>query len=101
MRCVPILILLLYLECVIAAPSWNAQENEALARVRTLIGAGKNEEALALVEKVLQAEPKNAAALTMRGAARDGLRQFDAALADFNKAIALAPDEAFAYDLRG
>jgi tetratricopeptide (TPR) repeat protein len=71
-----------------------------------LTESGKYQDAISFYNKAIDADPKYAAAYSVRGWAyyrlRDyqsalGMRQYDKALVDANQAIALAPDYARAY----
>jgi len=57
--------------------------------------------AVTLMDKVIEIDPRNAAAYSNRAIALKGLRQFEAALASYNRAIALKSDYAEAYSNRG
>ena len=66
---------------------------------RLMIYGGLPDRALELVEPGLTADPKNPQLLTARGAARAQLGQADAALADAQSAVQLAPGDQYAVAL--
>lgn len=56
--------------------------------------------AIALLDRLLAADPKNAKALVLRGDAKDDLGDPASALADYNAALVINPDYAYAYATR-
>jgi tetratricopeptide (TPR) repeat protein len=66
---------------------------------RLMIYGGLPDRAMELVEPGLTADPKNPQLLTARGAARAQLGQADAALADAQSAVQLAPGDQYAVAL--
>jgi lipoprotein NlpI len=73
-----------------------------LAR-RTLaaLRAGDADKALALAEKAVAADPKNAEGVFVRGVARAALHKSADAIADYDKALELDPKKVEVYDRRG
>jgi lipoprotein NlpI len=61
----------------------------------------KADEALALADRAVAADPKSAPAYYVRGLAHEALDRHDRAVADFGKTIALDPKAADAYQRRG
>src|SRR5262249_43195509 len=74
---------------------------ELLRKAGTALRAGKTDEALALADKAVEADPKSARAYAFRGSLYEALRRFPAALADLDRAVELDPKMAAAYDQRG
>lgn len=68
---------------------------------RTLLQAGRIEEALAALDRAVQLDPRSRIAYYNRGLARLRSGMADAALTDFDRAIALGPDFMEAYSDRG
>ncbi len=64
---------------------------EELRSAMDLQEAGRPDEALAICETVLSLDPNSARALFIRGLSRADMRNFEAALADLETAIALDP----------
>jgi lipoprotein NlpI len=62
---------------------------------------GASDEALALLDKALGQDPKNAAAYRLRGSLHESAGKYAAALADLDRALTLAPSDAEAYQQRG
>jgi lipoprotein NlpI len=75
--------------------------DDLLRAATAALNRGKADEALALADKAVAQEPKNAQAHLFRGLAHEALRQHAEAVADFDRAIALDPKAADAYDHRG
>ena len=80
----------------------GAETVDDLLRAATAaLNRGQGDEALALADKAVALEPKNAEPHLFRGLAHEALRQHAEAIADFDKALALDPKLAEAYDHRG
>lgn len=62
---------------------------------------GEHEDCVALASRAIQANPRNAEALSNRGAALRALCRFDEALADYDRALAVAPGSAAILNNRG
>src|SRR5262249_33506972 len=88
------LLVLLSMLCLTTADDLFQDIANALKR-------GRNEEALALAEKAIKADPKNPQAYLARGLVHAALQKHTEAVADFDKAIELDPKMAEAYDQRG
>jgi lipoprotein NlpI len=80
----------------------GAETVDDLLRAATAaLNGGKADEALALAEKAVALEPKNAQTHLFRGLAHEALQKHAEAVADFDRAVALDPKAAAAYDHRG
>jgi len=66
--------------------------NTQITNATSLLQKGKIDEAVKILDKVIQINPKNVAALNLRGWAKLFAKDFNGALADFNKVITLAPN---------
>ncbi|HUJ00663.1 MAG TPA: tetratricopeptide repeat protein [Usitatibacter sp.] len=62
---------------------------------------GEHEDCVRLASRAIQANPRNAEALSNRGAALRALCRFDEALADYDRALALEPRSAAILNNRG
>jgi hypothetical protein len=71
------------------APSATAQGQDARRRASALLAAGEYEQALAVVEEGLAADPEDAALLTVRAKAYMDLRDFEQALVAYEKVVAV------------
>jgi len=77
-----------------------AQTTPTVDQARALFARHDYKGALAILNRVLQIDPKNSRALVMRGDAKDLLGQSQDALTDYNAAIQINPDYAYAYATR-
>src|SRR5262249_521759 len=75
--------------------------DELLAKTAAALKKQQADEALALANKAIAADSKNAQAYYYRGLATDRQRKFKESLDDFSKAIELNPKAADALDHRG
>lgn len=83
-------------------PTWAEETADDLIRqAREALKNRKADEALALADRAVAADPKSAPAYYVRGLAHEALDKHDGAVADFGKAIALDPKAADAYQHRG
>jgi hypothetical protein len=70
-----------------------APQAPSLSAAQALIAAGDNAGARAMLEKMTGSEPKNFRAWSMLGAACRRLNDNDCAIASFNKALGVRPDD--------
>src|SRR5205809_142646 len=82
-----------------AAPEKSA--DELLTQAGVSFAKGNREDAIELVTKAIEAEPKNAKAYYVRGRFFAEIRQPQKAVKDLNQALALDPAAALAYYQRG
>jgi lipoprotein NlpI len=75
--------------------------DELLGRAAAAWEKKQSEEALKLVTKAVELDPKNAGAFLLRGQIFAGLNKHAEAVADFDQTIKLDPKRAEAYDWRG
>src|SRR5438477_9961721 len=68
--------------------------NTLLADARRAFQSGRTSEGLKLAGRAIEAEPKNAAARSLRGSFHEALGRHAEAIADFDRAIELDPDQA-------
>jgi tetratricopeptide (TPR) repeat protein len=73
-------------------------DEDPFERVRVLVGLGRLEEALPLLDQILERDPKHLGALLMQGGLRVEERDFPGALALFEKASAVWPRSAEAHN---
>jgi tetratricopeptide (TPR) repeat protein len=73
-------------------------DDDPFARVRVLVGMGRLDEALPLLEQILERDPHHLGALLMRGGLRSEERDFPGALALFETASAVWPRSAEAHN---
>jgi lipoprotein NlpI len=92
--------LALFVTCLPNAAAADTAE-ELVKKARESLSKGKTDEALELVGKAIELEPKNARLYFARGTLHESLRKHKEAIADFDKIIALDPKAADAYDRRG
>lgn len=81
--------------CAVAATSVPTYD-----QAQALMNKNDFKGAIALLDRLLQADPKNVKALVLRGDAKDDAGDPTSALADYTAAIALNPDFAYAYATR-
>ena len=74
--------------------------SDALGQAQALFRLGKYREAIAKLDALLQAEPRNARALVLRGDTKAELDDNNGALKDYNAAIGIAPEYQYAYVTR-
>lgn len=89
---------------LVAGLAWAAEDrsaDELLAQARQAFAADRGDEALVLVGRALEREPKNVRAYFLRGMVQESLQHHVEAVADFDQAIELDPRQAAAYDHRG
>ena len=84
--------------CVFAA---EPNANELLAKAQAAFDRGNRDEAFALADKAVQADPKHSRALFLRGQLYGLVREHEKAIADFDRVIELDPRTASAYQARG
>lgn len=70
-------------------------------RARYLLGMGKMEEAKKVMDEFIAENPDNASGYYTRGVARDNSNDYDGAIEDYTKALALNPKMSSVYLLRG
>ncbi len=94
--------------CACGAPSLLPSSRAAepppvdlLAQARAALDRGQTAEAIALADRAIELNPKNAQAYYVRGRVRESLRAHPQAVADFGKVIELNPAAASAYHWRG
>ena len=75
-------------------------ESDGYARAQTLFHDRKFKEAIALLDPYLAAHPRDARALVLRGDCKADLSDNEAALKDYNAAIAIEPEYEYAYVTR-
>ena len=71
-----------------------------LAQAQALFRLGKYHETIEKLDALLQADPRNARALVLRGDAKADLEDNEGALKDYNAAIGIAPEYQYAYVTR-
>src|SRR5947209_1031992 len=79
------------------AAAAEAGSKDVLTKAHALIHKHDDKGAIALLDALLQKDPKNAEALVTRGDAKDNLGQHLEALVDYSAAIEINPDYAYAY----
>jgi lipoprotein NlpI len=96
-------LLLIAVATLLPLPSFAAEKTaeELLKEAQAAYGRGKPADALALISKAVAAEPKNLRARYLRGRLHDEVRDFKAALADYDEALKLDPKFAQAWLDRG
>lgn len=75
--------------------------DETLANAAGLFRQGQTAEALALMDKHITEQPRDAKAFGLRGRMRSALRQFDGAIADFSKVLEFDANDVATRDERG
>jgi lipoprotein NlpI len=88
----------------VLAPLEAAGQADAPSRqddVRRALLEGEHERALALASEAVAAHPQDAAARMARAAVYDTLRRHSEAIADYDAALRVRPDDAHAHHLRG
>lgn len=75
--------------------------DEALTQAQQAFLQSKPQEALALANRALEADPKNPQCYFVRGRIYDGDHEYEKALSDFNEGLKLAPGAREAYQHRG
>jgi lipoprotein NlpI len=85
------------------APGRAADEtgDDLLKKARTALEKGQMEEALALANKAVAADPENARTYLLRGLVHEAAERHAEAIADFSKTLALDPQAVAAYHHRG
>jgi lipoprotein NlpI len=93
----------LALAVAVLAPSGVRADpvDDLLAQARELAGKGKQDEAVAVATKAIEADPKNIKGYFFRAALYTVMRKPREAIADYTRIIELQPKLAEAYDLRG
>src|SRR5262249_2587782 len=71
---------------------------ELFDKARAALTRGQNDEALALANKAVAAAPKDYRPFLFRGSLYETMRKHNDAVADYDKAIAIEPDAAEAYN---
>jgi lipoprotein NlpI len=85
-----------------AAPAFAAESAENLiARARQAYDRGEKDEALALADKAVAAEPKDVRVYLFRASLHEAGRDFAKAAADYGRVIELDPKASNAYQRRG
>ena len=75
--------------------------DDLIRQARDALKSRKADEALALADRAVAADPRNAQAYFVRGVANEALEKHERAVADFSKTIALDPKLTDAYQRRG
>jgi tetratricopeptide (TPR) repeat protein len=73
---------------------------DALGQAQALFRLGKYREAISKLDALLQADPRDARALVLRGDAKAEMDDNSGALKDYNAAIGIAPEYQYAYVTR-
>ena len=77
-----------------------ADEDATYAKAQTLFNDKKYREAIALLDKIIAANPRDARAIVLRGDSKSNLDDDQGALRDYNVAIGISPEYQYAYVTR-
>ncbi len=86
---------------VAALPPGATKVDEMLFQARVAKSNNKADEAMALANKAIAAEPNNPRTYYLRGALFESAKQHEQAIADYNEVIRLEPKASQAYQNRG
>lgn len=86
---------------ILVQTSFAQTVDERIKRVTDLLNKNDNEGAMPDIEEILKAQPDNATALASRGIVNYRKHNYEPAIADFTKAIALNPNASNYYHNRG
>lgn len=81
--------------------SFAAGPNDVLDAAARALQAGDKEQALKLADQAVAADAKNASAYVLRSQIHQARHEYDAAIDDDNRLLALAPESAAAFQRRG
>ncbi len=84
-----------------SSPSSRPAKPSTYQQGVTAVKAGNYGQALGLLQKVVRADPRNADAWNYIGFSHRNLKQFDQALAAYNKALAIEPEHRGANEYLG
>jgi lipoprotein NlpI len=87
--------------CFCGAAHGDESSTDLLKQARSAWSAGNRERALEIASRAVDADPKVAPPLLLRGQMLDSLGRFSDAMADLNRCLDLDPRFAEAYDARG